>query len=189
MSDQLTNSAQKQARKLELENRRLSTMIKSMKDENSFQKSPQKVVELEKEKKDMEVKFGSLSKKYERLIQQNLHLENNYKLLKQERKQLQISLKKQQEELNDHITLEFQHDQLSKDYVNRLHEREALKTRLKDVNNELNELKDTYEQLKLDYNNLQANKDLLDSELRNCKSLKKEHTKLQVKFENFLLEM
>lgn len=183
LSDQLTSSAQKQARKLELENRRLSSIVKSMNEEKSFQKSPQKgVVDIEKEKKNIETKYASLSKKYERLVHQNSHLEHNYKLVKQENKQLHISLKKQQEELDDQITLEFQHDQLSKDYVNRLHEREILKNNLKDVNNELNLLKESHESLKLDYSNLQSNRENLDTELRNYKNLKKEHAKLKVNY-------
>ncbi|XP_051162352.1 girdin-like [Leptopilina boulardi] len=188
LSDQLTSSAQKQARKLELENRRLSSIVKSMNEEKSFQKSPQKgVVDIEKEKKNIETKYASLSKKYERLVHQNSHLEHNYKLVKQENKQLHISLKKQQEELDDQITLEFQHDQLSKDYVNRLHEREILKNNLKDVNNELNLLKESHESLKLDYSNLQSNRENLDTELRNYKNLKKEHAKLKEDFRNMFV--
>lgn len=181
MSDQLTNSAQKQARKLELENRRLLSIVKSMKEENSFQRSPQKLMDLDKERKDIEIKFQSLSKKYERLVHQNSHLEHNYKILKQENKQLQISLKKQQDELDDQITLEFQHDQLSKDYVNRLHEREVLKNNLKDINSELKLLQEAHDKLQLDYSDLQSNRENYEMEMRNYKNLKKEHIKLKVK--------
>lgn len=187
LSDQLTNSAQKQARKLELENRRLLSIVKSMKEENSFQRSPQKLMDLDKERKDIEIKFQSLSKKYERLVHQNSHLEHNYKILKQENKQLQISLKKQQDELDDQITLEFQHDQLSKDYVNRLHEREVLKNNLKDINSELKLLQEAHDKLQLDYSDLQSNRENYEMEMRNYKNLKKEHIKLKEDFRNMFV--
>lgn len=78
LSDQLTNSAQARALKLELENRRLLSAIDSLK-EHDFQEFSSKVLELEKEKKKMTLKCGQLQDRYDHLTQQNIELENLFK--------------------------------------------------------------------------------------------------------------
>lgn len=94
LSDQLTNNAQTRALKLELENRRLVTLIDSLK-ENSFHENSSRVLELEKEKKKLTLKIESLNDNSERLTQQNSDLELVCKQALEENKKLQNSLKNQ----------------------------------------------------------------------------------------------
>ena len=94
LSEQLTNNAQTRALKLELENRRLLTLIDSLK-ENSFHENSSRVLELEKEKKKLSLKIESLNDNTERLTQQNLDLELVWKQALEENKKLQNSLKNQ----------------------------------------------------------------------------------------------
>ncbi|CAK9824149.1 CCDC88A [Anthophora retusa] len=94
LSEQLTNNAQTRALKLELENRRLVTLIDSLK-ENSFHENSSRVLELEKEKKKLSLKIESLSDNIERLTQQNSDLELVWKQALEENKKLQNSLKNQ----------------------------------------------------------------------------------------------
>ncbi|XP_012350202.1 LOW QUALITY PROTEIN: protein Daple [Apis florea] len=94
LSEQLTNNAQTRALKLELENRRLVTLIDSLK-ENSFHENSSRVLELEKEKKKLSLKIESLNDNIERLTQQNSDLELVWKQALEENKKLQNSLKNQ----------------------------------------------------------------------------------------------
>ncbi|XP_076181137.1 protein girdin isoform X1 [Ptiloglossa arizonensis] len=94
LSEQLTNNAQTRALKLELENRRLLTLIDSLK-ENSFHENSSRVLELEKEKKKLSLKIESLNDNTERLTQQNSDLELVWKQALEENKKLQNSLKNQ----------------------------------------------------------------------------------------------
>ncbi|XP_023290740.1 girdin isoform X2 [Orussus abietinus] len=94
LSEQLTNNAQTRALKLELENRRLITLIDSLK-ENSFHESSTRVLELEKEKKKLSLKIDSLNDNCERLSQQNSDLELVCKQALEENKKLQNSLQSQ----------------------------------------------------------------------------------------------
>lgn len=94
MSEQLTNNAQTRALKLELENRRLVTLIDSLK-EDSFHENSSRVLELEKEKKKLTLKTESLNDNVERLTQQNSDLELVWKQALEENKKLQNSLKNQ----------------------------------------------------------------------------------------------
>ncbi|XP_076661314.1 protein girdin [Halictus rubicundus] len=94
LSEQLTNNAQTRALKLELENRRLLTLIDSLK-ENSFHENSSRVLELEKEKKKQSLKIESLNDNIERLTQQNADLELVWKQALEENKKLQNSLKSQ----------------------------------------------------------------------------------------------
>ncbi|XP_017886714.1 girdin isoform X3 [Ceratina calcarata] len=94
LSEQLTNNAQTRALKLELENRRLVTLIDSLK-ESSFHENSSRVLELEKEKKKQSLKIESLNDNVERLTQQNTDLELVWKQALEENKKLQNSLKNQ----------------------------------------------------------------------------------------------
>lgn len=94
MSEQLTNNAQTRALKLELENRRLITLIDSLK-ESSFHENSSRVLELEKEKKKLQLKIESLNDNIERLTQQNSDLELVWKQALEENKKLQNSLQNQ----------------------------------------------------------------------------------------------
>ncbi|XP_051166692.1 girdin [Leptopilina boulardi] len=94
LSEQLTSNAQTRALKLELENRRLLTVIESLK-ENSFHESSSRVLELEKEKKKLSLKVESLTDNCERITQQNSDLELVCKQALEENKKLQSSLKNQ----------------------------------------------------------------------------------------------
>ncbi|XP_015438063.1 PREDICTED: girdin isoform X1 [Dufourea novaeangliae] len=94
LSEQLTNNAQTRALKLELENRRLLTLIDSLK-ENSFHENSSRVLDLEKEKKKQSLKVESLNDNIERLTQQNSDLELVWKQALEENKKLQNSLKSQ----------------------------------------------------------------------------------------------
>lgn len=91
MSEQLTNNAQTRALKLELENRRLVTLIDSL-QENSFHESSTRVLELEKDKKKLSLKISSLNDNSERLTQQNADLERICRDALEENKKLQDSL-------------------------------------------------------------------------------------------------
>ncbi|XP_046424921.1 girdin isoform X1 [Neodiprion fabricii] len=91
LSEQLTNNAQTRALKLELENRRLVTLIDSL-QENSFHESSTRVLELEKDKKKLTLKINSLNDNCERLTQQNADLERICRDALEENKKLQDSL-------------------------------------------------------------------------------------------------
>lgn len=90
----MTNNAQTRALKLELENRRLITLIDSLK-ESSFHENSSRVLELEKEKKKLQLKIESLNDNIERLTQQNSDLELVWKQALEENKKLQNSLQNQ----------------------------------------------------------------------------------------------
>ncbi|XP_066586200.1 girdin [Prorops nasuta] len=92
LSEQLTNNAQTRALKLELENRRLLTIIESLK-ENSFHENSSRVLELEKDKKKLSLKVESLNENNKRLSQQNSDLEIVCKQALEENKKLQNTLK------------------------------------------------------------------------------------------------
>lgn len=91
MSEQLTSNAQARALKLELENRKLLSMIDSLKERN-FHESASKILELEKEKKKLTLKCEQLQENSERLTVQNGELENLFKNALQENRKLQDSL-------------------------------------------------------------------------------------------------
>lgn len=94
LSEQLTSNAERRALKLELENRRLSTLIDSMK-ETSFHENSSHVLELEKEKKKLSLRVESLNDNNERLTQQNSDLELVCKQALEENKKLQNNVKNQ----------------------------------------------------------------------------------------------
>ncbi|XP_011496229.1 PREDICTED: protein Daple [Ceratosolen solmsi marchali] len=99
LSEQLSNNAQARALKLELENRRLTNLIDSLK-EKSFHESASRVLELEKDKKKLSLKVDSLSDNTERLSQQNKDLEHVCKQTLEENKKLQICLSNQRNNLD-----------------------------------------------------------------------------------------
>lgn len=94
LSEQLTSNAQTRALKLELENRRLNTLIDSLK-ESSFYENSSRILELEKEIKKLSLKIESLNDNKERLTQQNSDLELVCKQALEENKKLQNTLKNQ----------------------------------------------------------------------------------------------
>ncbi|CAG9863773.1 unnamed protein product [Phyllotreta striolata] len=136
LSEQLTSNAQARALKLELENKRLLSAIDALK-ENSFLESASKILELEKEKKKLSIRYEKVEENCERLTQQNVELENLFKNAIQETRKLQDSLDtqkaildRQNTELNnerarigemenniDHVTKEKQRIQLLCDTI------------------------------------------------------------------------
>lgn len=91
LSEQLTNNAQSRALKLELDNRRLSALVETMK-ESSFHESSNKILELEKEKKKQSIKLDQLQDNCNRMIQQNQELESVFKNALEENRKLQDTL-------------------------------------------------------------------------------------------------
>lgn len=88
LSEQLTNNAQTRALKLELENRRLLAALESLK-ESTFRENANKILELEKDKKKLQLKSDQLQDNCERLNTQNSELENVFKNALTENKKLQ----------------------------------------------------------------------------------------------------
>ncbi|KAL3278427.1 hypothetical protein HHI36_013749 [Cryptolaemus montrouzieri] len=91
LSEQLTNNAQARALKLELENKKLLSAIESLK-EHSFHENANKLLELEKDKKKLQLKCEQFQQNCDRLTQQNIELENLFKNAIQENRKLQDSL-------------------------------------------------------------------------------------------------
>lgn len=98
LSEQLTNNAQTRALKLELENRRLLAALDSFK-ETSFRESSQKILELEKEKKKLQLKCDQLQDNCDRMNQQNTELENVFKNALTENKKLQDIIDSKQQQI------------------------------------------------------------------------------------------
>lgn len=96
LSEQLTNSAQTRALKLELENRRLLAALDNLK-ESSFHENSNKILELEKDKKKLSIKLDQLQDNCNRLIQQNQELENVFKNALDENKKLQDTVDQKQQ--------------------------------------------------------------------------------------------
>lgn len=88
LSEQLSNNAQTRVIKLELENRRLLAALENLK-ESAFKESSQKLLDLEKEKKKLQLKCDQLQENVERMNQQNGELENVFKNALTENKKLQ----------------------------------------------------------------------------------------------------
>lgn len=103
LSEQLTNNAQTRALKLELENRRLIAALDAIK-ESTFHESSQKILDLEKEKKKLQLKSDQLQDNCDRMNQQNAELEDVFKNALTENKKLQdiIDSKQQQIEKSSH---------------------------------------------------------------------------------------
>lgn len=91
LSEQLSNNAQARALKLELENRKLQSLIESLK-ESSLQESSNKILELEKDKKKLAIKCEQLSENYTRLSKQNSELESAFKSALDENSKIQENL-------------------------------------------------------------------------------------------------
>lgn len=91
LSEQLSNNAQARALKLELENRKLQSLIESLK-ESSLQESSDKILELEKDKKKLAIKCEQLSENYTRLSKQNSELESAFKSALDENSKIQENL-------------------------------------------------------------------------------------------------
>ncbi|KAL7033987.1 hypothetical protein ACKWTF_007807 [Chironomus riparius] len=88
LSEQLTNNAQTRALKLELENRRLLAALENLK-ESAFKENSQKLLDIEKEKKKLQLKCDQLQETCDRMNQQNSELENVFKNALTENKKLQ----------------------------------------------------------------------------------------------------
>ncbi|RLU18432.1 hypothetical protein DMN91_008789 [Ooceraea biroi] len=164
LSEQLTSNAQTRALKLELENRRLNTLIDSMK-ESSFHENSSRVLELEKEKKKLSLKIESLNDNKERLTQQNSDLELVCKQALEENKKLQNTLKnqrtfseKQQQEIQTHhakiIELEKNHDTAVKEKQRVQLLLESVQRRADDLERTLETTNQRVEDLKLIENNV-----------------------------------
>ncbi|XP_076244739.1 protein girdin [Calliopsis andreniformis] len=148
LSEQLTNNAQTRALKLELENRRLLTLIDSLK-ENSFHENSSRVLELEKEKKKLSLKIESLNDNIERLTQQNSDLELVWKQALEENKKLQNSLKNQRTS-TDKQQQEFQVQhtkmiELEKNYDTAVKEKQRVQTLLESVQRRADDLERSLE--------------------------------------------
>ncbi|XP_029042151.1 girdin [Osmia bicornis bicornis] len=175
LSEQLTNNAQTRALKLELENRRLVTLIDSLK-ENSFHENSSRVLELEKEKKKLSLKIESLNDNIERLTQQNSDLELVWKQALDENKKLHNSLKnqkvaseKQQQEFQvQHVKV----IELEKNYDTAVKEKQRVQTLLESVQRRADDLERNFEvanqkveELKIVENNIkEINSKCLDLE-------------------------
>ncbi|KAL0118170.1 hypothetical protein PUN28_009084 [Cardiocondyla obscurior] len=177
LSEQLTSNAQTRALKLELENRRLNTLIESLK-ESSFHENSSRVLELEKEKKKLSLKIDSLNDNKERLVQQNTDLELVCKQALEENKKLQNTLKnqrasfeKQQQEVQIHHVKMME---LEKNYDTAVKEKqrvqlllESVQRRADDLDRTLETTNQKVEELKLIENNINdINSKCLDLETR-----------------------
>ena len=99
LSEQLSNNAQARALKLELENRRLNSLVDSLK-EQSFHESSSKVLELEKDKTMLSLKVESLTENAERLTQQNAELESICKHTFEENQKMHTRITIQQDTID-----------------------------------------------------------------------------------------
>ncbi|KAK0181253.1 hypothetical protein PV327_003551 [Microctonus hyperodae] len=143
LSEQLTNNAQTRALKLELENRRLTALIDSLK-ENSFHETSSRVLDLEKEKKKLSLKVESLNDNIERLSQQNTNLESVYKQALEENKKLQNTLKNQRT-LFDRQQQDYQSQhskiiEMGKNYEMAIEEKQRVQSLLESVQRRADEL-------------------------------------------------
>lgn len=148
LSEQLTSNAQARALKLELENRRLNTLIDTMK-ESSFYENSSRILELEKEIKKLSLKIESLNDNKERLTQQNCDLELVCKQALEENKKLQNTLKnqrtsfeKQQQEIQTHHAKMME---LEKNYDVAVKEKQRVQLLLESVQRRADELERTLE--------------------------------------------
>lgn len=98
LSEQLTNNAQTRALKLELENRRLLAALETLK-ESTFRENSQKILDLEKEKKKLQLKCDQLQDNCDRMNQQNSELENVFKNALTENKKLQDVIDSKQQQI------------------------------------------------------------------------------------------
>lgn len=94
LSEQLTNSAQTRALKLELENRRLQQSLDAAKEAN-FHEHAVKLLESEKDKKRLSLKVEQLQENCARLSTQNTELEVVFKNLLDENRKLQDAIDQQ----------------------------------------------------------------------------------------------
>lgn len=98
LSEQLTNNAQTRALKLELENRRLIAALDNLK-ESSFRENSQKLLDLEKDKKKLQLKCDQLHDNSDRMSQQNSELEEVFKNALTENKKLQDIIDSKQQQI------------------------------------------------------------------------------------------
>lgn len=90
LSEQLSSNAQARALRLELENRRLQSAMDNLK-ESSFLENSNKILDLEKEKKKLQMKVEQLQENVSRMQQQNSELEKLVKDALQDNVKLQES--------------------------------------------------------------------------------------------------
>lgn len=143
LSEQLTNNAQTRALKLELENRRLTALVDSLK-ENTFHESSTRLLELEKEKKKMSIKIESLTDNNDRLVQQNTDLELVCKQALEENKKLQNTLKNQrtsfERQQQDYQTQQLKIVEFEKNYEIAIKEKQRVQSLLESVRKRADEL-------------------------------------------------
>ncbi|CAH1970665.1 unnamed protein product [Acanthoscelides obtectus] len=108
LSEQLTNSAQARALRLELENKKLLSIIDSLK-EDSVHENSNRILELEKEKKKLQLKCEQLQENRARLTEQAEELENLFKNAIHENGKLQETLD-MQKAMHDRQTAELQNE-------------------------------------------------------------------------------
>lgn len=99
LSEQLTNNATTRALKLELENRRLLAALDTLK-ESTFRENSIKILELEKEKKKLQLKGDQLQDNCDRLNQQIVELESVFKDALAENQKLQDVVDTKQQQLD-----------------------------------------------------------------------------------------
>ncbi|XP_058796808.1 girdin [Phymastichus coffea] len=170
LSEQLSNNAQARALKLELENRRLTSLIDSLK-EKSFHESSSRVLELEKEKKKLSLKVESLNDNSERLTQQNKDLELVCKQTLEENKKLQAvlssqrsNLDKQQQEIQ---TLHTKLAEVEKNYESSIaKERQRLQTLLESAEKRAEDAERTIASKEREVNELKLTQDMSSREVK-----------------------
>lgn len=107
LSEQLSNNAHARALKLELENRKLSSLVDSLK-EQCFYESSSKMLEMENDKLELSVQLKSLREEHEKIKQEKGEVELSLRLSVEENKKLLICLAVQRSSLDKQ-----QHDILS----------------------------------------------------------------------------
>lgn len=184
LSDQLKSSAQTRTLKLELENRRLLSEIESIK-QNSIQKDSFRILELEKGKKELQLKLDSLVRNNERLPYTDSNLEASSRIgeLEKEKKELQLkidALTKNNERLTQRNS--------NLDYTCKVmkQENENLQVAFEKQQTEIQDqviLESHHEQLSNDYVKRLQERDHLKANLEDCekevKSLNDSYRRLQ----------
>ncbi|XP_011502253.1 PREDICTED: girdin-like [Ceratosolen solmsi marchali] len=170
LSEQLTTSAQSETLKLELENRRLSTLVDSLK-ENSFYENSLKVLDLEKEKKKLSLTVDALKEDLRKLSQKHEEFEGDCK------KMDEIDSTEQQNLLD----LQLKYENLEKNYAIVVREKKRLQALLEikqkrsmdcprsaiDVDQRLNEqkvMKDVVNETKIKQKDLESKVIALETE-------------------------
>ena len=149
LSEQLSNNAQTRVIKLELENRRLLAALENLK-ESTFKENSQKILELEKERKMMQLKFDQLQENCDRMNQQNSELENVFKNALTENKKLQDIIESKQVQI----------EKISQD-------KELEKIKIQDLENQIESLNKEKERIQNLSDSIQRRANDLEKSLQN----------------------